>query len=136
MTRLPYDAAGARDGASAMSATHLPVRVSVAHSSEADVVTVSGSLDVATASALRDVVFDPSACTRPTLVLYLDDLEFLDARGIATLVATRRRVAAREGTLVIACARPHLRRLLRITRLDTVVPVVASVDEALGRPQT
>jgi anti-anti-sigma factor len=107
------------------------VAVTVEHVPGLDVVTVRGELSVSTVPALRDVVFDPSRCVQPVLVLDLNQVDFLDSQGIATIVATRRRVSARGGELVLSCADPHLLKLLRISRLDTVLRVVASTQSLL-----
>jgi anti-sigma B factor antagonist len=106
------------------------VRVDVETQPGCDVVTVVGTLDLTTVSALREVVFDPTRCVQPLLVIDLNGVEFLDSQGIASLVAARRRAAGRDAELVLVAAQPHLRKLFRISRLDTVLRVVDSVPEA------
>jgi anti-sigma B factor antagonist len=101
-----------------------------------DVVCVVGSLDLESVPRLRDVVLDLHRCTQPVLVLDLNQVELLDSQGIAAIVGTRRKVLARGGELVLACTNPHLLKLLRISRLDTVVRVVGRADELVARGDT
>jgi anti-sigma B factor antagonist len=98
-----------------------------------DVVSVVGSLDLQSVPRIKDLVLDLSRCTQPVLVLDLNQVDLLDSQGIAAIVTTRRRVAARGGELVLACRQPHLLKLLRISRLDTVLRVVGGVEELLAR---
>jgi anti-sigma B factor antagonist len=107
------------------------VRVTVEHVPGTDIVTAIGTVDLDTVSHLRDVVFDPTRCVQAVMLLDLNGVDFLDSQGIASIVAARRKVGSRGGELVLACSQPHLLKLLRISRLDTVLRVVGSVEEQL-----
>jgi anti-sigma B factor antagonist len=110
----------------------LDLRVTVEPRPGVDVVCLVGSVDLTTVAAVREVALDPARCGQPVLALDLNDTGFLDSQGIATIVAVRRHVLARGGELVLVCAQPHLLKLLRISRLDTVLRVVATLDELLA----
>ena len=79
---------------------------------------------------LREPLFELAASGRP-LVVDLDQVSFIDLAGLAALVGTAKRAAARGGSLHVACARPQIRRLFRLTGLDRQVPLARTMDEAL-----
>ena len=60
-----------------------------------------------------------------TLVLDLSSLSFTDCSGLSVLVRAHRRLAGQGRRLVLAGARPMVRRLLTLTRLDTYLDLRA-----------
>jgi anti-sigma B factor antagonist len=104
------------------------LRVTVAHTPGVDTLALVGDLDLNTVALMRDVVFDPTRCVQPLMVLDLCEVDFLDSQGIAAIVSARRHLETRGGELAVVCMSPHLLKLLRISRLDTLLRVVASAD--------
>jgi len=92
---------------------------------------LDGELDIATTPALRErllSVFRPGV---RLLVIDLSGVSFCDVSTLAVLVATQRR-AGRLGIAVrLACPRPQMARLLRITGLDQCFTICATLDDAL-----
>lgn len=88
------------------------------------VVRVEGELDLASAAAFEDAL--GSAMEGPRLIVDLDACSFLDSSGMRAIAG-----AAREHPeLSIVASHPSILRVLEITRLDTTVPVHASLDDA------
>ena len=85
------------------------------------VVTVAGEIDIATATRLRERLFELAASGRP-LVADLDQVRFIDSAGLAALVGAANRAAAHGGSLHVVCARPRIRQLFRLTGLDRRLP--------------
>ena len=79
---------------------------------------------------LREPLFELAASGRP-LVVDLDQVGFIDLAGLAALVGTAKRAAAHGDSLHVACARPQIRQLFRLTGLDRQVPLARTMDEAL-----
>lgn len=94
------------------------------------IVTAAGEIDISTVTRLRDRLFEMAASGAP-LVVDLDQVSFIDSVGLATLVGTANRAAAHGGSLQVACARPKIRQLLRLTGLDRRIPLAQTLDEAL-----
>lgn len=61
----------------------------------------------------------------------LRDVEFLDSTGLGVLVAGLNRALDLDGTLSLVCTRKSTLTLLRITGLDQVFAVTATVEAAL-----
>ena len=91
---------------------------------------VAGEIDISTVTRLRERLFEIAASGRP-LVVDLSQVSFIDSVGLATLVGTANRAAAHGGSLQVACARPKIRQLLRLTGLDRRIPLARTLDEAL-----
>lgn len=96
------------------------------------VVTVVGEVDLSNAKAVFDRVM---ALVRPEATLVVLDLsptDYLDSSGIALIfrLAERLRVGRQELRLVVPTA-AAIRAVLDITAVDHVVPVHASLAEAV-----
>jgi anti-sigma B factor antagonist len=104
--------------------------IEVRHELGCTIATVVGEIDLATVTRLRDRLFELAASGQP-LVADLDRVSFIDSGGLSALVGTARRAAAYGGSLHVVCARPEIRKLLRLTGLDSRIPLTLSLDEAL-----
>lgn len=68
---------------------------------------------------------------QPYVVLDLGGVTFVDSCGLGLLLRLRTRVRAAAGDVKLCAANHHLRELLRITRLDAVLPRYESDVEAI-----
>jgi anti-sigma B factor antagonist len=105
-----------------------PFEVGVEQHPGETVVAVSGELDVFSAPRLRQILFDPVLCARPTIVVDLTDVDFMDSTGIGTLVAARRWLTSRGATLTLVCPEGPVLRLLALVSLDKVFDVHATIE--------
>lgn len=71
---------------------------------------------------------------RVHVVLNLAGLQRIDARGLGELVATHRTLAAAGGRLTLVAPRSRVRKLLAVTRLDTVLRICGSERDIGGSP--
>jgi anti-sigma B factor antagonist len=87
---------------------------------------LSGSLDYRSAPRIRKVLFE-EALRHRKIRIDLSGLQLIDTAGLATLVEAF--AAARRGGLDMAFHSPSevVRRVLRFTRLDQVLPIFDSV---------
>jgi anti-sigma B factor antagonist len=85
---------------------------------------VEGACDLATAPELRMVLVPlaPPEVTR--LVIDVTGLEFCDSTGLGTMLGSLRRMREGGGQLQIKGAQGIFLRLLEITGLDRVIPLV------------
>jgi anti-sigma B factor antagonist len=108
--------------------------IGVRHEPGCEIVTVSGEIDIATATRLREGLVELAATGCP-LVADLNQVRFIDSAGLSALVGTAKHAAAHGGSLHVVCARPKIRQLFRLTGLDHRIPLartLAEVREALG----
>ncbi len=96
-------------------------------------VTVVGEIDLYTSPMLKERLLAAMDDGCKLLVVSLDGVGFIDSSGLGVLVGGLRRMKERGGDLRIACTREHVLKILRITGLDKVFPIVAEQDEARER---
>ena len=95
------------------------------------IVTAAGEIDIATGAGLRERLSELAASGRP-LVVELDQVSFIDSAGLGALAGAAKRAAAHGASLHVACARPQVRQLFRLTGLDRQIPLARTLDEALA----
>ncbi|HEY7222312.1 MAG TPA: STAS domain-containing protein [Micromonosporaceae bacterium] len=100
--------------------------------SEHVVLEVGGEIDVYTAPKLRERLIELVNAGQKHVVVDLGRVEFLDSTGLGVLVGAHRRLRARDGSLDLVCPHERLLKVFRITGLDNVFDIHASVAEATG----
>jgi anti-sigma B factor antagonist len=84
-------------------------------------VAVRGELDVATGPTLSDAVL---ALTRDGLagvVIDLDEVTFVDSKGLSALLESHREATERDMTLRVVNLQPAVAKLFRITGVDALL---------------
>jgi anti-anti-sigma factor len=112
--------------------TGIDFRVSpIRHEGELVALEVSGEIDMANAERVRSALLDAVPAGSTAIVLDLANLLYLDSAGVRLLFEVSEQLAG-EGVALAASAPPDssVRRILAITKLDTLVPVRDSIDEA------
>ena len=101
------------------------------------VLTLDGEIDMATEAHFQDAATG-ALTTQPfgRVVLDCTDLRFIDSSGLRVLIRAHKFAKEQRALLVIAAAPPRVLQTLRITSLDTRIPVFGSVSQALAAPQT
>lgn len=87
-------------------------------------VKLEGSCDLATAPRLRQTLQGLVPPDVDDVVLDVSDLEFIDSTGLGVVLGAMRRLREGGGSLSIAGAHGIVRRVLEITDLDKVIPLV------------
>jgi anti-anti-sigma factor len=100
-----------------------------AHNDQADVLSVIGDVDLASAPRLVTCASDVLRRGATTLVLDLREVAFMDSAGLAALLNVLRRASAADTELILAEVQPQVSRLLADTRMDRQFTVVASVEQ-------
>ena len=96
------------------------------------VVTATGELDAHSAPALQAQVEPLTAQQNASLVIDLTDVGFIDSTGLGVLVTTLKHVREVDGRLDVVVTSPRVLKVLAITGLDVVIPLHATLDEALS----
>jgi anti-sigma B factor antagonist len=96
------------------------------------VLAVSGELDLATISTLKDVVGAEFVTGGRRVVLDLSELSFCDSTGLGSFVALYRQAEAVGSTLALAAPRKRVADLLQISGINQVVTVYETVASATG----
>ena len=95
------------------------------------VVSVAGEIDVYTAPQLREKLIDLVDAGDHRIVVDMREVEFLDSTGLGVLVGTLKRVNSAHGSLSLVCAQERILKIFRITGLERVFTIAASVEDAV-----
>jgi anti-sigma B factor antagonist len=99
---------------------------------QAAVVSVTGDIDMHSQARLRDVLTEAVTAPVRRVVLDLSGVEFMASAGVHVLLDVAGQCEAAGGTLVVAGACSMVARIMSLTKADELVPMVATVDEALA----
>jgi anti-sigma B factor antagonist len=99
------------------------------HETDYTIVTVAGPIDITTVAGLRERLFELAVTGQP-LIADLDQVGFIDSTGLGVLVGTAKRAASAGGMLQVVSAQSNIRKLFRITGLDSEIPLAHTLEEA------
>ncbi|WP_329791601.1 STAS domain-containing protein [Lentzea sp. DG1S-22] len=86
-------------------------------------IVISGELDPVTAPRLREQGMSLLAEGFPNLLLEMSEVDFCDSSGLSVVIALWQQAHASGGSLALAAVPARLSRLLRMTAMDTLIPV-------------
>lgn len=93
------------------------------------VVSVSGEVDLETASQLGEHALEAVRTVSPRIVLDLAGVTFMDSTGLKVLVSVDRRAQLAGGSVVLVGAAPAVLRILTLTGLDQVFTLQGSLED-------
>jgi anti-sigma B factor antagonist len=111
-----------------------PFRLTVGAASDADVVSLEGELDLASAPELRECLATLAEGGATDIVLDVGGLAFIDSTGLSVLVMAANRTRSVGGSTVLRHPSPSVMRLLEITGLLAVFEVDAEPALSRGGP--
>ncbi len=94
---------------------------------------LTGSLDVATSSALKRDLAKAAEDRRRYVIVDLTKVDFLDSTGLGALMGAHRRAAESGGGVSLVVTDGPILRLLNITGLSRVFSLYESLDDAIAR---
>ncbi|MFJ2606919.1 STAS domain-containing protein [Streptomyces sp. NPDC091279] len=94
------------------------------------VVELTGELDHASFSQVRDLLPRLTLPAGRRLVIDLTGVTFCDSSGITALIAARNHALAAEADIALAGVPDHIGRIFRIVGLDQVFPMYPTAQAA------
>ncbi len=110
----------------------MDLSLSVRSVDERPVLDVVAEVDVYFDPQLRERLVELVSSSGPSLIVNLTEVTFLDSTGIGTLVGGLNRSVQFGGTLALVCDHERILKLFRITGLDSVFTIYASVEAAVA----
>ena len=89
-------------------------------------VTLSGRLDVEGALKI-DSQFNDIAKEKKKVAVDLSEVAFMASLGIRTLITGAKATANNGGKMVLINPQPNVEKVLRTSRVDTVIPIIHDV---------
>jgi anti-sigma B factor antagonist len=92
-----------------------------------EVVTLAGELDMAHATTVVETL-DALADNERPVIVDLSQLTFIDSSGIHAILRPR----PQQGSVLLVCPPGTIQRVLSVTKIDRVMPVYETLDDALA----
>jgi len=100
------------------------------------VLAVTGEIDLFTAPEFKQRMSALIDAGRSRIVVDLTQTTFIDSSSLGVLIGAHRRLKLRGGALLVVCDSEAIAKTFKITGLDGVFTLAASVDEALADDAT
>jgi len=95
------------------------------------VVTAPEEIDIANATGLRAALLEVAEPGRALVVVDMSRTRFCDSAGLNALVAAARQARAEGGEVRLVVVGEAVARIVALTGVDRVIPVYASLEDAL-----
>lgn len=86
--------------------------------------------DSANAASVKSVLLDRLETQQQTVILDLNEIEFMDSSGLGVIVSTLKRISGTK-RLILCGLQPAVTRLFSVTRIDKVFEIATRRDEAI-----
>ena len=96
-----------------------------------NVLYLEGSLTVASAQDVFAQIASLLEEGETRFLLQMSAVEFIDSTGLGTVVRLSKRVREAKGKLSLAEPQPKIREMFDLTRLDKILPIYRTHEEAL-----
>jgi anti-sigma B factor antagonist len=109
-----------------------PLRLGIDVRQVADrpVLFVTGEIDIYTAPLFKQAVVNMVSEGTQNVIIDLTGVTFMDSSGFGTLLGATRRLRPGGGGLHLAGANSTIQRMLRLTRLDSIMQVHDTAEAA------
>jgi anti-sigma B factor antagonist len=115
-----------------MPSTSDTLRIDVQTGGPAAIVRLIGAADMNVTDQLRERLVGLVDSGQRMLVLDLAELKFINSMGLGAIIAAHLRCRHCKTEIRLVAPQPPIREVLRITRLDKLFPIFASLEEALA----
>ena len=95
------------------------------------VIDVEGQLIVGNREELKQKVLDEIHKGERSFVVNFSETGYIDSSGLGVLVSLSKKIREKDGELRLASLNEDLRTLFELTKLDTLLPIVDTREEAL-----
>lgn len=92
-------------------------------------VLLSGELTFTNATETKEEIKARLTLETTRIVLEISALNLIDSSGVGVIISLLRRMEGKN--VILACPQPKVARIFAITRLDQIVPMFATLEEAL-----
>lgn len=98
----------------------------------AGVIELIGEVDVYSAAQAKQSMHELIDSGANHLVIDMNNTDYLDSTAMGVLVGVLKKVAENGGWVRLVGLKPRVRRLFEITRLDQILPIFDSEEQALA----
>ena len=110
------------------------MEVHIRNHETAAIIEVQGEVDLYTSPRMREAIIGVTSARRPTVVVDLSGVEYMDSSGVATLVEGLQLSRGYGGAFRLAGLGGTVREVFRFARLEKVFDIYQDADRALAGP--
>lgn len=107
----------------------MKLQITTADHEHLAVLAVTGEIDIATSTQLRQAIDEVVRAGAIDVVLDLRQVTFMDSSGRSVVVGRLKMLRRVDGRLSVVGADAKIRRIFEVTGLDQVVPLYDTVEE-------
>ena len=107
------------------------MEIETRHENEAVVVTVTGRVDAVTSPELEDSLSDLVESDAKVIILGLDELEYISSAGLRVILATAKKLKAKQGDVVLAGLQGDVKNVFDISGFTSIFRIFDTVEDAL-----
>ncbi len=96
---------------------------------------VTGEIDIYTSPLFKEAINELIAAGHPNILIDMAEVAFMDSSGFGTLLSASKPLRPVGGSLSLVGCNEAITRMLDITRLNTLVPVFVTLNDALTHVQ-
>ena len=116
-----------------MTSSSQPIlKIDVTHHGRSAVVRLIGAAHMDVSADLQDQLAELIVSPVERIVLDLSDLAFVSSAGLGTFIAAHQRCGRHGCVIRLAAPQARIRQLLELTCLDRILPIFATVEQALA----
>ena len=108
------------------------MQISTQFKNKGAVISVSGDIDLYTSPDLRKAIAKMAKKKKNPLIVDLEQVDYMDSSGVATLVEGLQLTGRYKGSFRIASLNDGVREVFELARLDKVFDVYDNLDQALA----
>jgi anti-anti-sigma factor len=101
-------------------------------SQNSQIIRLSGELDIHSAPEFKDEVLSQLNQGFNTIIIDLDELHFMDSRGLGTFIGLSRSLKDKGGSLKLVCSNQTILKIFQRTGLSDIFRLFDNREEALS----
>ena len=98
--------------------------------SELPVINIVGEIDLSSAPGAFSVMWRTSGNGKRSLIINLEELDFMDSSGLQALLRLREKLRTRQQQVLLVGAKPPIKKLFRLTGFDQLFQLFPDASEA------
>jgi len=94
---------------------------------------IKGRLDSNTSQSFETAVFRAIADGKKKIVIDFSDLDYISSAGLRVILKATKAVSREEGKIMLCAMQDYVKEVFEIAGFDSFLPIVGTMDEALGQ---
>ena len=92
---------------------------------------LKGRLDSNTSPELEDKLFQAISDGSKKIIVDFENLDYISSAGLRLVIKVNRAILREDGRLILCAMQNYIRELFKTTEIDSFVPILDTMDDAL-----